>query len=358
MGQGGFVLGVVEGFYGEPWGWQERRASLDFLVERGFSHYLYAPKADRSLRRDWRSEPSSSSEQRLDDFTAACQAAGIQFGVGISPLGLHETWDRQGRADLRMRLRSLATLKLDQLAILFDDMPGSFPNLARTQGEILSFVADCGVCDQLQICPTYYSDAAVLDKVFGERPPTYLEDLGAALDPGVDIFWTGPEICSTAYPQEHLAAVRERLGRRPLLWDNYPVNDGPRMCRRLHLGAPDRPIALQESAAGIFINPMNQPYLSRVALDAVSDSLQSRAEVADRSEATADALHRVFPATLAELLVRDWCQFGTEGLDGISPADTMRLVDEYTAIDHPGAAEVVHWLQGRSVVSADILTDS
>jgi hyaluronoglucosaminidase len=358
VGQSRLVLGVVEGFYGEAWSWKERHASLGFLASRGFSHYLYAPKADRSLRRDWRQAPLPSSVQRLEDFAAACQAGGLHFGIGLSPLGLHETWDQQGRADLRARLRSLAALKIDQLAILFDDMPGSFPDLARTQAEILSFVADCGVCPQLQMCPTYYSDAAILDKVFGERPPKYLEDLGEALDPGVDVFWTGPEICSPSYSQEHLAAVRGKLGRRPVLWDNYPVNDGPRMCRRLHLGAPDRPFGLQEEAAGIFMNPMNQPHLSRVTLDAVGDSLQSHTEITNRSQATAEALHRVFPATLAELLVRDWRQFGAEGLDGISPAASIRLVEEYTAIDHPAAAEVVHWLQGHSVVSADILTDS
>ena len=111
------------------------------------------------------------------------------------------------------------------------------------------------------MCPTYYSDAEVLDKVFGRRPPGYLEELGKALDPEVEVFWTGSEVCSKNYPADHLAQVTARLGRRPVVWDNYPVNDGPRMCRRLHLGAPDRPGTLREDVAGIFLNPMNQSYL-------------------------------------------------------------------------------------------------
>ena len=277
--------------------------------------------------------------------------------MGLTPLGLHETWDHQGRVDLGQRLRSLADLKLDHLAILFDDMPGSFPELARTQAEILSFVADSGVCAELRMCPTYYSDALILDKVFGVRPPHYLEDLGVALNPAVGVFWTGPEVCSTNYPQEHLVAVSERLGRKPVLWDNYPVNDGPRMCRRLHLGAPDRPRGLQEAAAGIFVNPMNQPHLSRAALAAVSASLQSRSPALDRAETTEEALSQVFPPALAGLLARDWHRFATPGLDGIPPEALPSLVQEYAAIDHPAAQEVVHWLEGLSVVSADILTD-
>ena len=357
MGETGPVLGVVEGFYGEPWGWEERHASLEFLSSRGFSHYLYAPKAERALRRTWREPPAPDQQQAWADFRTACHARGIGFGVGLSPLGLHETWDHQGRIDLKRRLRSLADLKVDQLAILFDDMPGSFPDLARTQAEILSFVADCATGASLLMCPTYYSDAAVLDKVFGARPSGYLEELGETLAPDVRIFWTGPEVCSTSYPQDHLAQVAARLGRRPVLWDNYPVNDGPRMCRRLHLAAPDRPSSLGESVAGVFLNPMNQPRLSRVALDAVACSLRSSEQAVGDESATTAALRRVFPPALASLLERDWQLFGEAGLDGINTDASTSRIQEYAAVDHPAAREVVHWLKGQSLVTAEVLTD-
>ena len=357
MGEAGAVLGVVEGFYGQPWGWEERRGSLTFLAERGFSDYLYAPKAERALRASWRESPPPNEQQAWADFRDDCHAEGIRFGVGLSPLGLHESWDHQGRVDLRRRMRSLAELKVDRLAILFDDMPGSFPELARTQAEILSFVADCGTGASLLMCPTYYSDATVLDKVFGARPPRYLEQLGEALDPEVEIFWTGPEICSARYPQEHLQELATRIGRRPVLWDNYPVNDGPRMCRRLHLAAPDRPAALLDSVAGIFLNPMNQPRLSRVVLDAVSHSLGGRNTTSGGAPATGAALHRVLPASVAALLERDWRLFGEVGLEGITPEGLASRLGEYRAVDHPAADEVVHWLEGRSVVTAEVLTD-
>jgi hyaluronoglucosaminidase len=81
------------------------------------------------------------------------------------------------------------------------------------------------------MCPTYYSDDRMLDIVFGERPSGYLEELGRRLDPAVGVYWTGEEICCREFGCGHLARVAHALQRKPTLWDNYPVNDGPRMSR-------------------------------------------------------------------------------------------------------------------------------
>ena len=74
-------------------------------------------------------------------------------------------------------------------------------------------------------------------RVFGRRPDHYLEELGTRLDPSIDVFWTGEEVCARALGVGHLARVAGQLGRKPVLWDNYPVNDGKRMSQFLHLRA-------------------------------------------------------------------------------------------------------------------------
>ena len=56
-----------------------------------------------------------------------------------------------------------------------------------------------------------------------------LLDKGRLLDPAIGMFWTGPETCAREYTPGHLARVAEQMGRKPFLWDNYPVNDGARM---------------------------------------------------------------------------------------------------------------------------------
>ena len=47
------TLGIIEGFYGPMWTWQERRQLVRTLAPHGYGFYLYAPKADVFLRRKW-----------------------------------------------------------------------------------------------------------------------------------------------------------------------------------------------------------------------------------------------------------------------------------------------------------------
>ena len=68
------------------------------------------------------------------------------------------------------------------------------------------------------------------------RPTPYLEALAGALPLAVDVMWTGPTVCSpTVRAADARAWATALAGRRPILWDNYPVNDGT-MARSLHLG--------------------------------------------------------------------------------------------------------------------------
>ena len=88
-------------------------------------------------------------------------------------------------------------------------MPGAFPQLAKTQVEIVSEATAHGVSKRYIMCPTYYSDAPILDRLFGARPADYLSALGNALDPAVSVFWTGPKVVSDTYPDSHLDNVAE-----------------------------------------------------------------------------------------------------------------------------------------------------
>ena len=78
-------LGVIEGFYGKPWSWEEREATVRFLAAYGYRFYLYAPKADPYLRRQWQDDHPVEIAARLKTLAAACQVAGVRFGVGLSP---------------------------------------------------------------------------------------------------------------------------------------------------------------------------------------------------------------------------------------------------------------------------------
>ena len=116
--------------------------------------------------------------------------------------------------------------------------------------EIVNWIATRSSAKQLVFCPTYYTPDPVLETLYGKMPEGYLGELGAGLDKKVSVFWTGEKVCSGAYTPEHLKDTAGKLGRKPFLWDNYPVNDGPRMCKFLHLRAvTGRPPAIGFAAS-------------------------------------------------------------------------------------------------------------
>ena len=349
-------LGIIEGFYGDDWGFSKRETMLPFLERLGFGFFIYAPKADRSLRRDWQKPTPEKDLSALLNFRRACAEHNIEFGVGLSPYGLHESWATGSREALKKKLGQLKHLELDYLAILFDDMPGAFPQLAKTQAEIVSEATAHGVSKRYIMCPTYYSDAPILDRLFGARPADYLSVLGNALDPAVSVFWTGPKVVSDTYPDSHLDNVAEALGRPPFIWDNYPVNDGPRMCRHLHFRVPQRPASGFQKTAGWALNPMNQAHLSQAPLWGIAAQCLQGADPND-ADLTLKALRACFSLPLADAIMEDIICLQDRGLDAIESVRRHDLEKRYERFEEPAATEILSWLKGEYVVSPEILTD-
>jgi hypothetical protein len=192
-------LCLIEGFFGRPWSWDDRRDAVRFLAPHGFGSYLYAPKADGLLRRHWQDPYPDDRLAELAGFAAACRAAGMRFGVGLTPFELHLHPHDGWQAPMRAKLAQLASVGIDDVAILFDDMRGDVPDLAERQAAIVRFAAEHSGAGRLLCCPSYYSDDLILDIAFGERPALYLETLGRLLDPSIEIMWTGEEVVSREF---------------------------------------------------------------------------------------------------------------------------------------------------------------
>lgn len=180
-------LGIIEGFYGKLWSWQEREDVVRFLAPHGYHFYLYAPKADARLRREWRTLHSDTERDNMTAFTARCRDLNVRPGIGLSPYELHLNFDDDAREALSQKLTDLQSMGFQELALLFDDMRGDLADLAHRQSGIVRWVQQHFTFDRLMVCPTYYADDPVLDTVFGERPAGYLETLGTELDSDIDI---------------------------------------------------------------------------------------------------------------------------------------------------------------------------
>lgn len=348
-------LGIIEGYFGRAWSWAARAAVLDTLASSGFSFFHYAPKADAKLRRCWR-EPFDKMElEALASFSGDCRSRGVRFGVGLTPFEAHLDFGPDLRRDIRAKLQQLGVIGIDDLVIMFDDMRGDLPDLAERQGEIVAECLAAGVATRFFVTPSYYSDDPVLDRAFGARPARYLADLGRALDPAIFVYWTGEEVCSRGISPGHLKRVAEDLGRKVALWDNYPVNDGPRMSQFLHLrGFTGRPAALAGHLSHHAINPLSQPLLGCIPALTLPQVYQ-RCEDYSYLQAFREAAAAVVGADLTSLLAEDLALLQDTGLAKMTTETSARLRQRYSAFSHPAACEIVAWLDGDYAVTGEVI---
>ena len=339
-------LGVIEGYYGRPWSWDMREDQARVLGGHGYSFYIYAPKADAFLRHRWREDHPPLEADRLARMAAVCAKSGVAFGVGLSPFEAWRDFGPEIKAALARKLAFLDAVGATEVALLFDDMSGEEADLAEAQVRMAHFVAEHSNAKRLIVCPTVYTDDPLLARVFGPTPPGYLEDLGRLLDPKIEVFWTGEEVCSREYSPGHLARVSGQLRRKPTLWDNYPVNDGPAMSPFLYLRAfTGRPAAIGDHLAAHAVNPCLQPTLFRIPALTLAESY-ALGDAYQYGAAWARAAQAVLGADLADLLGRHYRLFHDQGLEQLGDR-APRLRDRYAAIDHEAAREVVAWLDGR-----------
>lgn len=352
-----FISGVIEGFYGRPWSWQARTEIVDFLQREQFNSYIYAPKSDRQLRRAWREPHPSDVFENLLTLREHCRSRGIQFGVGFSPWGLQSEYSAADRAQLQQKFQQLNQLDCDVLCILFDDMPGAIDALAQRQATIVADIASMSNARRFAMCPTYYSFDPQLEKLFGTMPADYLHTLGKLLPESIDIFWTGSLVLSPGYTQDDINAISEKIQRKPLLWDNYPVNDGRKISRFLHLlPVRERPAQLRDWCSGHLANPMNQAVLSQLPLASLAQSFR----LGEGYSADAfwnERIAEIVGVELSHLLRRDVQLFQTQGLDAISASEREVLIAEYSRVNHPAAGEVIEWLKEAYRFDPECLND-
>ena len=352
-----FFYGVIEGFYGRQWGWQARTDYASFLSEQGFDCYIYAPKGDQFLRSRWRENHPSKVNSELLTLAAAYRDAGVRFGVGLSPLGLNRQYSADDRQLLKDKVYALNTWNADILCILFDDDRADIEGLAKRQAAIVNDIVEWSNARQFIVCPSYYSFDPVLEEVFGKMPEQYLENFSAALPKEIGVFWTGNKVISANYEKTDIDRIASILEKKPILWDNYPVNDGRLTSQFLHLRPyQGRPWQLQQWANGHIVNPMNQPSLSKVVLNSLAVLYRDKGRY-NQVKALTDSFNGIGNKSLAKCLVGDVTVFQDRGLEHLSDADKQGLAEKYTVFDHPVAIEICEWLAGDYQFDPDCLTE-
>ncbi len=353
-----FFCGVIEGFFGRAWSAQARTAYATFLAEQSFDCYIYAPKSDHYLRRDWYKPWPVATFAAIQEQVNTYHQAGLRFGVGLSPGDLLQRHvDTAYRRQIRTKVREINQWGVDILCILFDDRRGDHPQLAQRQLAIVEEILTVSHADQHIVCPTYYSVDPLLDKVFGQRPSDYLSQLGRELPPAMGVFWTGDQVISPSITHSSIEKITDLIGRKPVLWDNELANDGKQRADYLMLRPiTGRSYTLKNQVQGHIVNPMSQAFLAQLPLLTVR-ACYTKADAYCPTTAWQQALDTLALPVLRDLLARDSACFSEQGLIGLNDQKRQALLSDYTAIDHPMAQEVCDWLQGHYRFDPACLTE-
>src|SRR5690606_227198 len=113
-----------------------------------------------------------------------------------------------------------------------------------------------------------------------------------------------------------LDRVASDLRRKPVLWDNYPVNDGPRMSRFLHLRGFTGRGGIAGSIAGHAINPALQPQLTLAPAMTLAMSY-AQGDAYRYTAAFLEAARQCYGTELAAALEADLLTLNDSGLDRI-----------------------------------------
>jgi hypothetical protein len=323
------VAGVIEGFYGQPWSWSDRRHVAQFAGERGMTHYVWAPKDDPRHRSSW-TEPHDVAD--LAGFEAIVTDGHVRLGYGISPVDI-QVGDPAHLGALWAKVLSGVERGASLVVLCLDDIPAR-PGLGADHAGLVRWMYDrLDERADLALVPTHYAGASTSQ---------YLEAIVDGVPAEIPNAWTGPAVVN-----DRIGAADARArsavvgGRKPLLWDNAVANDGV-MGDRLPLGPlSGRDPEVRQHLSGYLLNGSCQPRATCLPLASVAAWCAGRDPTGAWQQECAglEVLAQGCVGTEVVALVDDV-------LEGGSSRALRRLLDAAVSYQAPAdlAAEVAPWV--------------
>ena len=260
--------GVVEGFYGNAWSYDDRVSQFEFYGRNKLDTYIYGPKDDPYHRGKWRELYPAEEAARMKALNDEAKRNKVKFVWGIHPAGDHSWQDDDNIATVR-KFEQMYDLGFRNFAIFFDDVFGTHAD-GKKHAEYMDYIMKNFVkkhfdVETLLMCPSLYN------KKWEPRfQPTYLEDI-SVMDPFIQVMWTGNSVVDMINVED-MDWVNPRIGRKAFIWLNYPVTD---YCIDHMLLGPftgnDKEVAGMVS--GFTANPMEYAEASKISLAGTADFL-------------------------------------------------------------------------------------
>lgn len=344
------TLGIIEGYYGRIYTEDERSSLISFVGDNEYSYYIYAPKNDKALRKNWAQVFSNDRIEFFKRLSVCCKNNSIDFGVGISPLGITTDLKKFLPVLLKKIDFLVKELNVKIIAILFDDIKLYSDDEGIHQKEIMnevsSYLKKISSKNKIRLifCPTYYSFDPILDKCFGKRPDTYFQEITRELDDDIEIFWTGNRVLSKEITADDINRINNLFGRKVTIWDNYPVNDGKFICKHIYTREFKNRINLDGIAFSHAVNPMLEAELTKVAIATLPLCYKNESEK-NKQELRLYLLKTMFNNKVHSVL-KFLDILNDDGIDALSEDMKEDLKKTLIAVDTKAKREILDFLSG------------
>ena len=184
--------------------------------------------------KDWRADYSASELAGFHELAERADKLGVELCLSFNPgIWSNPPLTYSSETDYQLAWKKVRTVHaqgVHSFALCLDDIntklqPADTERFKTLESAQVYFVnrlwndmKSLSPRPRFIFCPSAYTTAEA------EKHLPYIRKI-AEIDPDIFMFWTGPGVCSstiTAKDAKHIASL---IGRKPIVWDNYPVND-------------------------------------------------------------------------------------------------------------------------------------
>jgi len=269
----GQYRGFIEGYYGMPWSVDDRISLMNFGGDFKMNVYIFAPKDDPYHNKTWRELYPEDKLADIRKMVAAGTASKCRFVWAIHPFMNQaitlENYD--STVDIvKNKFEQLYSAGVRQFVISADDAYSNPQVQVKLLNDMSAWVKEKKDCYNLVFVPMVYCSGAGGWYGAATSLSRYYQDM-QGVDKDVEFMWTGESVCYPA-TQSTFDNFKERSGREPFMWLNWPVNDVNHT--RLVMGPAENCILNTGGVTGfmgIVTNPLEQAEASKTSLFAIAD---------------------------------------------------------------------------------------
>lgn len=272
--------GIIEGFYGIPWSWEDKIELLKFGSKFKNNLFIYAPKDDPYHRDKWRQQYPESDLEKLKIMAEYGRKYKNRFVYTIAPFkkdsqAINEENFEESIIVLINKLEQLYKIGIRQFGVLADDV-GKLPHsvVVDVMTKLSEWKKQKNDLYDFLFCPGSYVLTWAWD---AEELNAYTE----GFPEDVHIFFTGRNTCTSVNKKDvdefktkeisEEFSGKNTIRRDPFFWLNWPVNDIDADYRKLYIGKGEMLEKDVDNIVGLVTNPMQEANASKIAIFAVSD---------------------------------------------------------------------------------------